>query len=120
MYLQTLTWNKCEGNVWCPFLTVNLQHPHFQNLGGVYIIWHGGPTPWTVYVGQGNNIAERITAHRSDQRILQYGSLGLFVTWASVMPALRDGVERYLADQLRPKEGVAHPQVAPILVSLPW
>src|SRR5712691_6954545 len=104
MYMQTLFWNKCQGNVWCPLLTVNLQHPHFQNLAGVYIIWHGGQAPWTVYVGQGN-IAERLAEHRTDPRILQYSSLGLFVTWASVIAPLRDGIERYLADKLKPKEG---------------
>jgi len=120
MYImQNLNWNKCEGNVWCPFLTVNLQHPHFRNWGGVYIIWHGSQKPWTVYVGQGN-IADRLAQHRSDPRILQYSPLGLFVTWASVDASLRDGVERYLADKLQPKEGPVHPDVAPIAASLPW
>jgi hypothetical protein len=119
MYMQTLTWNKCEGDKWCPFLTVNLQHPHFQNLGGIYVIWHGGQNPWTVYVGQGD-IADRLAAHRLNPQILQYNSLGLFVTWASVVPGLRDGIERFLANKLQPKEGAAHPDVAPIETNLPW
>ena len=118
--MRALSWNKCEGSAWCPFLTVNLRHPHFQNLEGVYIIWHGGQNPATVYVGQGN-IADRLAQHRLDPRILQYSSLGLFVTWASV-PAgpLRDGIERYLADKLEPKVGVGYPNVVPIAVALPW
>ena len=33
---MTLNWNKCEGDNWCPFLTVNLKHAHFQSLEGVY------------------------------------------------------------------------------------
>jgi hypothetical protein len=119
MYSQNLVWNRCEGNLWCPLLTVNLQHPHFQNLGGVYIIWHSGPTPWTVYVGQGN-IADRLAHHRSDQQILKYSAWGLFVTWASVPLPSRNGIERYLADQLQPREGVAHPDATPIVVNLPW
>jgi hypothetical protein len=119
MPLQALNWIKCEGNVWCPFLTVNLQHQHFRGLAGVYIIWHSGQTPWTVYVGQGD-IADRLLRHRSDPEILQYSSLGLFVTWASVVSSLRDGIERYLADQLRPKVGAAHPNAPPIPVNLPW
>ena len=119
MYVQTLNWNKCEGNSWCPFLTVNLQHPYFRNLGGVYIIWHGGQQASTVYVGQGN-IADRLAHHRLEPGILKYSPLGLFVTWASVDPSLRDGVERYLADKLQPKEGLAHPDVNPIAVNLPW
>jgi len=119
MYSQNLIWNKCEGDAWCPFLTVNLQHPFFKNLEGVYIIWHGGQAPATVYVGAGN-IAERLAAHRQDSRILQYSSLGLFVTWAAVIAPFRDGVERYLADKLLPKEGSAHPNVTPISTNLPW
>ena len=119
MYTQTLKWIKCERNAWCPFLTVNLQHPHFRNLEGVYIIWYGGQTPWTVYVGQGN-IADRIARHRSEPQILQYSHLGLFVTWASVIQPLRDGVEAYLADKLSPKAGEAHPQANVVAVNLPW
>src|SRR2546425_7002427 len=120
MYTHTLTWNRCDGNQWCPFLTVNLQHPHFHNLVGAYIIWHGGQNLWTVYVGQGD-IANRLAAHRSDAHILQYSSLGLFVTWASVATQpVRDGIERYLAEQLQPRVGQAYPNVPPIGVNLPW
>ena len=25
---MNLNWIKCEGNKWCPFLTVNLDHAH--------------------------------------------------------------------------------------------
>ena len=71
-----LSWIKCEGDRWCSFQTVNITHPHFTGLGGVYIIWHGGQTPQTVYVGRGQ-IANRLQAHRSDPSILKYSSLGL-------------------------------------------
>lgn len=116
---MNLEWVKCEGNKWCPFLTVNLVHQHFVDLGGVYIIWYGGQTPWTVYVGQGE-VAERLAAHRSDPQILQYSNLGLFVTWAKVDARYRDGVELFLGQQLRPKVAVRFPQAAPIAVNLPW
>jgi hypothetical protein len=118
MYVQTLNWIKCDGNQWCNLLTLNLDHSHFEGLLGVYIIWHGGQNPATVYVGQGV-IADRLRAHRADPRILQYGQLGLFVTWAKVDYS-RDGIERFLANQLRPKEGPNHPEAAPVSVNLPW
>ena len=70
----TLEWVKCDGAKWCPFMTVNLTHQHFQGLEGVYIIWHGGQEPWTVYVGQGD-IADRIAAHRQEPTILRFLSL---------------------------------------------
>lgn len=88
-----VSWNKCTGDVWCNFLNLNLAHNHFQNMEGVYIIWHGGANPATVYVGQGA-IAERLQAHRANPQILAYSSYGLFVTWARVDAASRGGVER--------------------------
>ena len=114
-----LTWGKCEGGEWCPFQTVNLNSPHFDNLEGVYIIWHGGQSPATVRVGQGV-IRDRIQAHRNDPAILAYAQYGLFVTWANVAPPFRDGIERYLAETLGPKVGAAFPQAPPIQVNLPW
>jgi hypothetical protein len=119
MYLRTLDWIKCQGNQWCNLFTVNLDHPHFDRLEGVYVIWHAGERPWTVYAGQGV-IKDRLAAHRQDPAIRQYAPLGLFVTWAKVDAFFRDGVERFLADRLAPKEGVAHPQASGIAVNLPW
>lgn len=100
-------------------LTVDLLHSHFSGLSGVYVVWHGGPSPATVYVGQGN-ISERISHHRSSTDILKYSHLGLFVTWAHVPINLQDGVERFLADQLKPKEGSIHPHAQPVAVNFPW
>lgn len=117
--IMPLNWNKCEGNVWCSLFSLNLAHSHFDGLEGVYIIWHGGLNPRTVYVGQGN-VRERLTAHRSDQQVLQYSPHGLFATWAAVDHHIRSGIERYLADTLDPLVGVSHPAVVPIPVSFPW
>jgi len=114
-----LTWIKCEGGVWCPFQAVDLNSPHFNNLQGVYIIWHGGQNPATVRVGQGV-IKERMQAHRNDPAILGYAQYGLFVTWAAVAPPFRDGIERYLAETFNPKVGEAFPQTIPVTVNLPW
>lgn len=117
--MHWLNWTKCEGQAWCPLLTVNLAHAHFNNLEGVYIIWHGGLNPKTVYVGQGY-IQQRLTAHRTDPLILQYSAHGLFVTWAKADGLRRAGIERYLADKLTPLVGVQYPPAAAIHVNLPW
>lgn len=114
-----LNWVKCQGDVWCNLSTVNLPHPHFDNLEGVYVIWHGGPNPATVYVGSGT-VRDRLNSHRSDPRIQRYGLLNLFVTWATVDRNNMQGVELYLANALRPLVGERHPNVAPIQVNAPW
>lgn len=114
-----LNWIRCQGDVWCKLNSVNLRHGHFDNRRGVYVIWHGGENPATVYVGQGD-LRDRFRAHRSDARIQAYDNLGLYVTWADVGPGTLDGVERYLGERLGPKVGTTLPAAQPIAVQLPW
>ena len=83
------------------------------------MIWYGGQSPWTVYVGQGV-IADRLRQHRQEQEILRFSPLGLFVTWAQVDRGYRDGVERFLADALQPKVVQRSPNAPPESVNLPW
>lgn len=114
-----LNWMKCQGNVWCKLNFVNLDHSHFDNKSGIYIIWHGGKGAAVVYVGHGN-IRDRLSEHRKDPEIQQYDALELYVTWAAVPSDERDGVEAYLADAWSPKVGARHPEAIPIEVNSPW
>lgn len=110
-----LSWQKCQGNVWAPLATVDLSHAHFNNMEGVYIIWSGKDGS-IVRIGQGI-VKDRLSAHRNDPAITAHHPL--YVTWASVAKNYRDGVERYLANSLRPKVGDAFPNATPIPVTLP-
>ena len=114
-----LIWMKCVGDVWCKLRAVNLDHPHFDGMEGVYLIWHGGNVPSVVYVGQGT-IRDRLRKHRSDERIQKFSELDLYVTWAPVDQLKRDGVERHLAERWRPKVEERRPTAEPIAVSSPW
>jgi len=114
-----LHWMKCQGDVWCKLSTVNLEHQHFNDMEGVYIIWHGGENAATVKVGHGN-IRSRLYAHRQDASIQAYNDLGLFVTWARVPLQFRDGVETFLGTRLKPKVGDRFPNVPPVEVNFPW
>ncbi len=108
---------KCIGDEWCPFGGLDLAKVTEH---GVYIVWHGGTAPHTAYVGQGD-VADRIADHRNDPTITRHAQKGaLYVTWASVPVAQRDGIERYLADKHSPLEGDWHPEVAPLAVNSPW
>lgn len=116
----TLHWNSCEGDVLCPLGTVNLDHHHFDNLYGVYIIWYWNNQRqlYVHKVGQAKDgeIRERLEAHRRD-----FGSnyLGytLYVTWAKVTISDIDGVETYLGNRLKPQD--RYPDVIPIPVNIP-
>jgi hypothetical protein len=114
-----VNWVKCQGDVWCKLNFVNLDHEHFNDMHGVYIIWHGGPAPAVVYVGQGD-IKQRLAMHRQNPAIQRFESLGLYVTWATVEQRFREGVEAYLAHMWKPKVGDRHPAAAAIEVNLPW
>lgn len=115
--MVALTWIKSTKNEWLSFETFNLADVKST---GVYTIWHGGQNPRIVYVGQGD-IHDRLTAHRNDSAITTYNQSGLLmVTWAAVPAGQMDGVERFLADRLKPLVGVHHPKVDPISVNLPW
>src|ERR1035437_2491035 len=116
---MNVTWTKCQGEVWCPLATVNLSHAHFNNMEGVYIIWHGGSKPATVRVGKGI-IKDCLAAHRTDPQVQQFAQLGLFVTWVSIPANQRDGVEAFLAARLNPIVGERFPNVLSVEINLPW
>ena len=116
--LVQLDWAKCEDDVWCPLENVNLADVSGV---GVYITWcSNGPV---VRIGQGD-IADRLTKHRNDPRILAYRSQGeLLTTWAIpglLGQALVNGIERYLADRLNPRVGCRFPDDDPVPVGLPF
>jgi len=112
-------WIKCQGDVWCKLNTVNLSHPHFDSLRGVYIIWHGGSDAATVKVGQGN-IKERLQSHRNNPDIQKFESRTLYVTWAKVDELSMNGVEAFLGNKLSPLIPSIFPRVNEIEVNLPW
>jgi hypothetical protein len=116
---MNLHWNKCKGDVWCKLSTVNLSHDHFDSKNGVYIIWHGGPNAKTVRIGQGV-IKDRLAAHRIDPDVQAYSGHTLYVTWAFVSDASRNGVEAFLAQRLKPLVGERFQNVPSIEVNLPW
>jgi hypothetical protein len=114
-----LQWRKGDGNLWCKLNTVDLTHRHFEGLEGVYVIWHGGDNPTVLRVGQGA-IRERLTAHRTDPEIQAHENKMLMVTWAAVPQNVRDGVEKYLADELEPLVGDRFALRTAVEVNLPW
>lgn len=112
-----LLWIKYSGERWCPLADLDLSS---IKQSGVYVIWHGGHSPRVVYVGQGD-VAARLACHRASNAIMKHAASGtLYVTWAVVPAAQRDGIERYLADRYSPLEGSSHPAAYPIAANGPW
>ena len=115
---MNVTWFRCKSGTWCKFDTLDLDT---VDEIGVYVIGYESDTGsiFSIYVGQGD-IAERLADHRSDERITKYRTRGtLYTTGANVSKSYRDGVERYVSEQLKPLVGSRHPDVDPIKVNLP-
>ena len=111
-------WLKCNDDDWCPLNTVKLSHAHFDNMAGVYIIWHGGREPGVLSVGQGY-VREKLAAAKRDPAIQAYRRLRLYVTWARVAARYRNGVVAFLASHYQPKLWKPAPFAEPIPVDLP-
>jgi hypothetical protein len=113
-----LSWHKCPREAWCGLNSLDLDDHRLDGLHGVYAIWHGGQQPAAVKVGHGL-IRECIRAARNDNNVQAHLESGLFVTWAALGAAYRDGVAAYLELMLQPivRDRFGSP---PVPVNLPW
>jgi len=69
----------------------------------------------------GLTLQSPVSAHRSEKEFLINANVDIWVTWAKVdNQTYRDGIETYLAIQLKPIIGSQHLYVLPISVNLPW
>ena len=115
-----IEWKKCKRGAWCILSELDLDHEHFNDMEGVYVIWQGEENPVALRAGQGL-IKECLARERDDKDLLAYGEKHkLYVTWAEVNPRFRDGVFRYISEALKPEIENSYPDVSPIGVNLPW
>ena len=118
----TVSWDRPTRGGWYSFKWAKLLRLRDQE--GIYILWYPETPcdPFQVaYVGQGI-IRQRVMHHRgNDSRILhKLDAKRLRLTWAIIPdPKVRDGVERYLAEILRPVAGEVWPKALPVRVNLP-
>ena len=117
-----LDWGHPPRDVWRP-LSIDFSDVRGT---GVYIVRQSGGQ--TVVVGQGV-IKDRLSALQKDGSVLYYDSptSPLLATWATVQGLKQtkmlysiqlDGIERYLADILKPLLEARLPDVAPVPVPL--
>ena len=118
-----LDWGHAPRDAWRP---LGMDFSDVRGTG-IYIVRQS--TGRTVVVGQGV-IKDRLSALQKDSRVLYYDSptSPLLATWAIVQGMNQtkmlystqlDGMERYLADVLKPLLGERFPDVAPVPVPLP-
>ncbi|MEK7390252.1 MAG: type IV pilus twitching motility protein PilT [Elusimicrobiota bacterium] len=111
-------WVKCQDGSWANLYAVDLDHAHFNELEGVYIVWHGGAKTEPLRVGAGL-IRSKIEACRKDPAIRLFNDRELYATWACVDPGIRDSVVHFLCKKLAPKAQDEVPDALPIAINLP-
>jgi hypothetical protein len=113
--MLTFRWAKSGANSWHPLNSVNLEN---AKIYGVYVVWHEGDPGRVVCVGQGN-IRDRLKTLRREPEVQRFAKFGILrVMWAAVPAHQVDGVERYLADYLKPLIVDGRPDATPIVVNL--
>ena len=100
-----------------PLFELPLNHEHFDDLEGVFVVWHRGRNP-VLCVGQGAIRTQLARIQQDPTAQAEHQEHGLYVTWASMEPEHRDGVESYLVERLAPAIG-APPSAPAIEVNLP-
>jgi len=76
---------------------------NLRDVGGVYVIWHGGTKPEWLYVGESPSIARAIDQALDMDEITEYESMGrVYVTWSPIQQDFRRGVLLYLAQSMKP------------------
>jgi hypothetical protein len=113
-----LEWNKCKAGTWCTLSELDLDHEHFDDMEGVYVIWYGEESPVALRVGYGY-VRNCLANERNDKEVWAYKQDEIYVTWGKVGPKFRDGVVKYVADVLQPKLESSYPDVEPIEVNIP-
>jgi CheY-like chemotaxis protein len=113
-------WEKCERGTWCILSELDLDHGHFNDIEGVYVIWQGEENPVALRADQGL-IRECLAKERDDRDLLAGREQHeIYVTWAAVNPRFRDGVVRYIKEALKLELENSYLDVPPIGVNLPW
>ena len=110
-----LKWMGSGDREWHRLMTLNLAHPYFNEITGVYIIWSAKKNR-AIRIGSGI-IKDRIAEHKNNDEIKQYPDL--YVTWAETNTNQMENIEIFLAEALKHLVGTRFPDKDPIEVNLP-
>ena len=97
-------WAKTSSGAFNRLLSFDPESANIRDVGGVYIVWHGGVTPAWVYAGETPNLARSINELLDNDDVTQFEINGkLYVSWSPVLEEFRRGVVLYLTQTLKPE-----------------
>ncbi len=118
---MNLNWTKCKGGVWCDLFKLNVNHPTFSEMQGIYILWIEKDNIRKVLkIGYGV-MSEELNNAKNDLAIQAFRYIGTPMTFAPVDEDFANGILTYLhkmvvSQMSRPPKELTHP----IKVNLPW
>ena len=115
---MTVSWYKCQGDIWCELNKIDTNHKNLEDVEGVYIIWEG-KNGSVLRVGFGL-MKREIMRNKSDIAIQAFSHLGLFITWAEISENSQKGVYSYIVKTLKPKFIDIEPKLLVTRVNLPF
>ena len=102
-------WAKAPSGGFNKLLSFDPESANIRDVGGVYIVWHGGVKPAWVYAGETPNLARSINELLDNDDVTQFEINGrLYVSWPPMLEEYRRGVALYLTKTLKP--GVVNPR----------
>ncbi len=97
-------WARNSTGAFNRLLSFDPESANIRDVGGVYIVWHGGVKPAWVYVGETPNLARSINELLDNDDVTQFEINGrLYVSWSPVLEEYRRGVVLYLTQSLKPE-----------------
>ncbi|MGD8915161.1 MAG: response regulator [Syntrophobacterales bacterium] len=113
-----IEWETCTRGIWCNLSELDLDHEHFNDMEGIYVIWQGVDNPLALRVGHGL-IKECLARERNDKEVLAYQRDEIYVTWGKVDRKFCAAIVRYIANILQPELDSSSPDVEPLKVNIP-
>lgn len=110
----SLSWRKCQGDVWCSFQKLLLSHSSLDSAVGVYIIWS---RKTTLKVG-GGHIRQELTQDRESRKFENFEDIR--VTWSEAPQDAIPGIINYLSNRLHPVAENPMKGQSAIEVDFPW
>jgi hypothetical protein len=115
-------WARSPKGQFFRLIHLDPEEEGLSGVGGIFVVWHAGLWPQWVHVSAAEDLAAAIHRLADDAGVMSYEvNGGLFVSWALIPPAHREGTVAYLTGRLRPAIGTdVHPAAGvPVIAIAP-
>ena len=101
---QDIKWRKSpRGEYYRLFMIDDFSELKLDNVGGVYLLWHGGLKPSWLVAGATEDLGHSFRELFRDRDIREYDNRGgVFMSWSPIKADYREGVVHFIAKHTNP------------------